>query len=376
MRNFILCLVLLIVSTGCSTQRLGTNQFVVDKRWVRNSLRKDFLEARRIHRFSPILNENRVIVANSIDGVVAYDRRTAKVQWRIDLQDGVEGGAVLEEDVLYFGSGDGQFYAVNPGNGKTIWTYPLKAEGLARPLVKGGNVFVLAGNNVLHSLDAKSGKLNWIFNRRDASNLSIRGGSQPVLDEDTVYLGLSDGAFVALSRTSGNVKWEVNLNRNNRFKDIDAAPVLDGSFLFVPAYDGSLYCLQKSDGRIVWSVDEGGYDEVLVSGNTLFYSSTTNLLMALDKGSGKVIWKRKLNSLGTAPVAYKGTIAVGEMSGALKFFDARTGELVSMFEPGRGVTSKLAVDTSKSEVYFMSVDANVYALDARWKRYAKDWPWD
>ena len=61
---------------------------------------------------------------------------------------------------------------------------------------------------------------------------------------------------------------------------------------------------------------------------------------------------------------------------ALKFFDARSGEMISMFEPGRGVTSRASVDPNKGEVYFISADANIFALGAQWKRYAKDWPWE
>lgn len=361
---------------GCGSQQLGKNQFVIDKKWVRNTLGEEYLAARRVHRFAPILTEKLVITANSIDGIVAYGRKSARLNWRIDLHDGVEGGAVLVDDILYFGSGDGQFYAVNSGDGKTLWTYPIKAEGLAKPLVSGGIVFVLGGNNVLHSLDAKTGKLNWVYSRREASNLSIRGGSQPAIDGNSLYLGLSDGAFVALNKNSGNILWELNLNKNNRFKDVDSAPVIDGNNIFVSAYDGSLYCLQKTDGRIVWSIEEGGFDEVLISGNSLYYSTTSQKLMALDKDTGRVLWKKDLNSLGTGPVLYKGTVVVGETSGALKFFDARTGDYISMFEPGRGVTSKASVDSRRGEVYFMSVDANVYALNVQWKRFAKDWPWE
>src|SRR3712207_7702884 len=57
--------------------------------------------------------------------------------------------------------------------------------------------------------------------------------------------------------------------------------------------------------------------------------------------------------------------SVGEMSGALRFLDARSGELLGEFAPGRGVTSKATVDSLKGEVYFMSHDANLYALQDR-----------
>src|SRR5690242_14307036 len=106
---------------GCSSMmKSSPNKFVVEKRWVRGTNEQEYLGGRRIHRFSPILTENLVIAANSIDGLVAYDRKTAALRWRMEIKDGAEAGAVLAEDALYFGAGDGQFYAVQVDSGKLL----------------------------------------------------------------------------------------------------------------------------------------------------------------------------------------------------------------------------------------------------------------
>lgn len=362
---------------GCSTLSNAPHKFVIEKSWVRNTLASEYLKARRIHRFAPIVTDDLVITGNSIDSIVAYDRHTAHERWRFLAKDGCEGGAQIADDTLYFGSGDGQLYALQMATGRVLWSYPLKAEGIARPLVHAGVVYVLGGNNVAHALNAKTGKLLWQYNRREASNLSIRGGSQPAVVEQTVLVGFSDGSLVALNKASGTMAWEVNLNRNKRFRDVDATPVVDGNVIYISSYDGSLYALNKNDGRIIWNVDEGGYDEVLLAGNTVFFSSTSGKTMALDKGSGKIIWSREnKRGIATGPAIYKGVLMVGEMDGALLFYDARTGEFLNRFEPGRGVTSRVTVEPKSGELYFMSTDANLYALHATWKRFAKDWPWE
>ncbi len=238
-------------------------------------------------------------------------------------------------------------------------------------------LYVLGGNNVAHALNAKTGKLVWIYNRREASNISVRGGSQPAIAGDLVLIGFSDGTLVALSKSSGSVVWEAVLNRNKRFRDVDATPVVDGDTIYASSYDGALYAIARSDGRILWSVDEGGYDEVLVSGSTLYFSSTSGKTLALDKASGKVLWsKENPGGIGTGPVLYRNVLMIGEMEGAMRFLDSRTGELLGEFAPGRGVTSKATVDPKKSEVYFMSHDANLYALRVNWRKYVRDWPWE
>jgi outer membrane protein assembly factor BamB len=353
------------------------NKLAIEKRWVRTTPAQDYLGSRRIHRFQPLLLEKSVIVGNSIDGIVSYDRDTAREKWRLTIKDGVEGGAYVDDGILYFGAGDGLLYAVQADTGSVVWTYPLKAEGLGRPLVKNGMLYVLGGNNVAHALNAKTGKLQWIYNRREASNISVRGGSQPALSGDLVLIGFSDGAFVALNRTSGAVVWETTLNHNKRFRDVDATPVLDGDNIYVSSYDGGLYALSRADGKILWTIEDGGYEEVLLQGNTLFYSSTSGKLYAIDKGSGKILWsKENLQGIATGPVLFKGTVVVGELAGSLRFYDARTGDALGSFAPGRGVTSRAAVDPKKNELYFVSHDANIYALRVNWKRFVRDWPWE
>lgn len=367
---------LILAICGCSSMQSKPNKLVIERKWARSTLEKEYLGGRRIHRFAPVLTEKLIIAGNSIDGVVAYDRVHGNLRWRLDIKDGVEGGAYLADDILYFGAGDGQLYAVQSDSGRVLWTYPLKAEGIARPLVFGGVLYVLGGNNVAHALNAKSGKLLWLYNRREAGTLSVRGGSQPALHGELVLLGFSDGNLVGLNKSSGALVWETNINRNKRFRDVDATPVIDGDNVYVSSYDGALYALSANDGKILWSLDDGGYDEVLREGNTLYYSSSSGKTMAIDKVSGKVLWSRD-NPLGiaSAPALFKGVLMVGEMDGALRFLDPRSGDLLGDFAPGRGVTSRVTIDPHTSEVYFMSTDANLYALQVNWKRFAKDWPW-
>jgi outer membrane protein assembly factor BamB len=344
---------------------------------VRNTFEKQYLGGRRIHRFTPILTDDLIITGNGVDGIICYNRKNATERWRMTIADGVEAGAYLIDGVLYFGAGDGFLYAVKADDGQTIWSYPLKAEGIGRPLVVGDNVYVLGGNNIAHALNAKTGKLIWVYNRRDASNLSIRGASMPAVSGDAVYIGFSDGSLVALSKGSGNVLWEVNLNPNKRFRDVDASPVIDGDTIFISSYDGKLYALQKADGKVLWSVDEGGYDEVLLAGKTLFLSGTSGRTIAVEKASGKVIWsKQNPKGIATAPALWRGVLIIGEMNGALRFLDGRTGEHLKEFDPGRGVTSKPFVDKKTNEVYFMTADANIVALRLGYKALIAQWPWE
>jgi len=363
---------------GCTSLRpTGSNRFVVEKMWVRNTLIKEDLGPRLVHRFQPIITDELIIQGNSKDSVVAYARVGLFERWRMQIKDGVEGGAEAVGDSLYFGASDGFFYSVDLRNGHIQWTFPTNAEGLSAPTVVNGTVYFLAGNNVAHALDAQTGKLKWVYTRRDTTNLSIRGGSRPAVAGDFVYIGFSDGFLVALDKNNGSVKWEAPINRNKRFRDVDAEPIIDKERIFITSYDGALYAINRADGRIQWSVDDGGYSAVTLSGNRLYYSTSSGKTVAIDKESGKILWSSENPSgIATRPVLFRDSLIVGQMQGAILFLDPRTGKKLNEFDSGWGVTSTPTPDPDKSEIYFMTAGANLYALKVGWEKSGSQWPWE
>jgi len=73
---------------------------------------------------------------------------------------------------------------------------------------------------------------------------------------------------------------------------------------------------------------------------------------------------------------YRGLVAYGESEGALRVVDALKGEFVGEFHPGRGIMAKPTLDPQSGEVYFVSVDANLYALKLTWRSPQETWPWE
>src|ERR1700712_3312915 len=95
------------LTAGCSTvsQSIGRNgaghKFTLENAWSRTTLKNEFYGFRRLNRMSPIVLETMVIASNAIDGIVAFDRGSGRQLWRIDLENGVEGGAQVAGDKLY-----------------------------------------------------------------------------------------------------------------------------------------------------------------------------------------------------------------------------------------------------------------------------------
>ncbi len=347
--------------------------FQIRKDWIRQGPEVTNMGFRKINRMSPLLYADAkqgslLIQANSIDGVVAYQRFSGREVWRLRILNGVESSAALIRDRLFFGGNDGQFYSVEANTGKVIWTFPTRIENLAEPLIEDGVVYFLTGNNSVYALDAVSGKQLWLYTRQDPNPLRVRGGSKPALRNGALILGFSDGYLVALVAKTGQVKWEKQLNRNKKFRDIDTNPLIDGEFVYALGFDDHLYCLRTSTGESVWTSEKGGYGGMLIQGDRLYYASSTSEFMAVNKSTGNKIWSYQLaEGIATSPTMYRGLIVFGESQGGLVFLDSGSGKKVGYFDPGRGILSPPSIDEKNNRVFFISGEANVYALEIGFK---------
>lgn len=372
---FVVGLLSSMLLSGCSTfdslasRTSEKREFQVREVWVRQGPEKDNLAFRKISRMTPLIAGDLVIEANALDGMVAYNQESGYQAWRLNIQHGVEAGAAIVNDRLFFGASDGSFYSVNAKTGKVLWTFPTRSENISDPLLDTatGIVYFLSGANVVYALEADSGRQVWMYSRQDNSNFSIRGGSKPALKDGALFVGFSDGALVSLNAKTGNLQWELPLNKNKKFRDIDSAPIVDGEQVYISGYDDKLYCINALKGDVQWKIDGGGYYPVTISGDKIYYSTTSGEVWALQKGNGQKIWSYKLSEgIATQVRVYKGLAVFGESQGELKFLDANTGKQVAAFDPGRGIMSTPLVDDKTNHIYFISGEANVYAMEAKW----------
>lgn len=344
-------------------------EFHVREVWARQAPEKENLGFRKINRMTPVILGNLLIQGNAIDGMVAYDRDTGRQLWRLPVWNGVEAGATVINDRLFFGASDGLFYSVNAKTGQVLWTFPTHSENIAEPFLDTANgiVYFLSGANVVYALEAESGRQLWLYSRQDTSNFSIRGGSRPALKDGNLFVGFSDGTLVSLNAKTGNLQWELPLNKNKKFRDVDAAPIVDGDQIYVSGYDDKLYCINALKGDVQWKIDGGGYYPVTIYNDRIFYSTTAGEVWALQKGNGQKMWSYSVKEgIPTQVRVYKGLAVFGETQGRLRFLDVNTGKEVSSFDPGRGIMSTPAIDEKNSQVYFISGEANVYAMEAKW----------
>lgn len=376
--HFVVVLLALLFNGGCAqldrwlTDHPPHRVFSVQVDWVTQGPAVYNGGYRKINRFGTLIHQHPqvgeiVIQANAIDGIAAYSKGSGRLIWRKLITNGVESSAAIQGERLYFGASDGNFYCLSANTGEVIWSVATRVENLAEPLLAEGLIYFLSGANSVYALDAETGKQVWLHTRQDTQSLSIRGGSRPAYRNGTVYVGFSDGAIMAFVAKTGQIKWERQLNRNKRFRDLDSNPIVDGDFLYVAGFDDHLYALRAATGEVVWKSEKGGYGTPLVTDSHIYFSTSAGEFHCLDRSTGTTVWRVPTpNGIATSAQIYKGLVVFGESQGKLKFVDKGSGKVVGEFDPGRGILSPPTIDEKAGRVFFISGEANVYSVRAGW----------
>jgi outer membrane protein assembly factor BamB len=190
---------------------------------------------------------------------------------------------------------------------REIWRFEL-GDGYSGMAVAGGRVFTLfgsSGDELAIALDAATGKELWRM-RLDSNRSDDQGSgprSTPVADGELVYALGARGKLFALSASSGEVAWKLDLvsefgARVPRW-GVSVSPLVEGDLLLLdvggkPGY--SLVALDKKTGEVRWhsETDKPGYSTpvgVTVDGVRQILFFTGSSLVSVSPEDGSVYWR-------------------------------------------------------------------------------------
>lgn len=317
---------------------------------------------------NPVLIENTLLFGSSGAGLVSMYPKINARRWALPVKNGVMSPLAVDRDSVFFGGGDGFLYSVNVDTGKVNWRYELRNPIVSQPTVSGGRVFVTTTDDTVYAFDAGTGKWLWHYRRRTSPSATILGASSPIIDNNEVITGLSDGFVVGLSVNDGQLKWERKLHQGTKFTDVDAKPVLDNSVLYIPSYDGALYALGRQNADVLWRFDAGGSRTVVVEDARLFLPSSDGRVYALQKSNGKELWRFDLDGgTPTQLVVTDRYVIVGSSFQYLYVLDKNTGKGLYRYNVGfdSGFGGAPAFDADSGRLYILSHGGNLMAFEVR-----------
>jgi outer membrane protein assembly factor BamB len=376
---------------------------------------------------SPAIVDGVVYVGSNDGKLYAIDEAKGSLKWKFATGARVSSSPAVADGVVFFGSYDGNFYAVDAATGKAKWKFRNAGERryagthlhgalpvgekmpdpfdvyLSSPVVWNGAVYFGSGDGNVYALDAVSGDLKWKFQTADVVHAS------PAIADGRLYVGSWDSYFYALNAATGNEVWRFKTGEDpeihNQVGIQSSATVTNGTVYF-GCRDSKFYALDATTGKQLWVFPNNGSwvitSPVVQDGTVYMATSDSALLHALDAKTGASIHSMKYHwPIFGSPAVAGSTLYLAGQDGKLvainlsewkqvwefqteasrenlaglskpdgapdyrkvtngNFYD----DLMTAFYKLHGVGTILSSPVVSGDVvYFGSVDGNVYALN-------------
>ena len=265
---------------------------------------------------------------------------------------------------VYFGSGDGNVYAVDATTGVLQWKFATGDVVHASPAVAGNTVYVGSYDSRFYAIDAESGQQRWVFQAGEDASIHNQVGfqSSAAVVDGTVYVGCRDAHVYALDAATGRKRWDYPTSKSW----VNATPAVRDGTVYAGTSDSSRFmALDARSGRLKWNFDTKAYvfSSAALAGNLAYFGSHNGRLYAVDLRSGQAAWTFQTEGAKLDPL--KLVNADGSLN--QESFPPVFGDFQDMYVDFYRYISTGAILGSPAVVdgvlYVGSTDGNVYALE-------------
>ena len=303
---------------------------------------------------SPVWQDNVVYFGGDDGNVYAVDATTGNQIWKHVTGGPVPSTPAVADGIVYVGSYDGKFYALNAKTGGTKWKFAtdgerrFEAKGLnglqpknqtmadpfdvflSSPVVAQGAVYFGSGDGNLYALDAASGELRWKFPTGDVVH------SSPAYADGVLYFGSWDSFFYAVDATTGKEKWRFHGGEDALIHNqvgFQSSPAVVDGVVYTGCRDSNLYALDAATGKEKWRFNnEMSWvitSPAVAQGKVFFATSDSSLYHVVDAVTGKPVLRQQSKAyMFSSPAVAGDVVLIGVLNGTLEARDIKTGELL------------------------------------------------
>lgn len=318
---------------------------------------------------SPALSGGLVYFGSDDKNLYAIDASTGAEKWKFSTGGPVRSSPAVVAGTVYFGSYDGNFYALEATSGKLKWKFEtagekqFEAKGLhgylpraqtvpdlwdfflSSPAVDAGLVYFGSGDGNVYALDAETGQLKWKFATQGVVH------SSPAVAGGVVYFGSWDSYLYALDAATGQEKWKFKTGEdktNYNQVGIQSSPAVSGGVVYFGCRDAHLYALDAKTGQERWKLDNHGSwinaSPAVYEGTAYVGSSVPAIFRAVDINTGRVRFQLDARMIVFSSPAIAGGLAYfGAFNGKLYAVDLKTGQFAWEFQTQAGKKDALGV---------------------------------
>ncbi|MBQ1201462.1 MAG: PQQ-binding-like beta-propeller repeat protein [Alistipes sp.] len=240
---------------------------------------------------TPIVTEDKVIVATLSQGIVALNRYSGKRLWTNNDGNTFIGNGTLHDGYIYIGA-RGKMYKINCNTGQTAWCYTFgEAHPQAWPTVTGDKLIFGAWDCNLYCIDCNSGKELWRWSNGSKNRLFSPGNVVARVADDRVMIVAPDRYMTAIDLNSGEQIWRIKERKVRESTGLSS----DGKVFYSKTMDGQMIAVDMDANTYteLWCTDAGwGYDHSfcpLIVSDDIIYMSNRRGKVAAVSSSGELL---------------------------------------------------------------------------------------
>ncbi len=338
-----------------------------------------------VPKSDPVIDEQLLFIGSDTGHMRALRQKDGGIAWEFKTGTHAHGKGIfstpaLHNGVLYFGSYDGNVYALDAMTGRTKWTYwdadwvgssPTLAPDLGILFI-GLEFGLWRKRGGIAALDMRTGKTAWEHIMpcyTHSSPLYIPKHAQ-------VVIGSNDGAVYLYNASTGTLLWKYEkaaltareLETGFGERDIKESFAYDAArdIILFGAMDGTLTALERSTGRALRSfqAEFGIYSTPIIHGDTVIFSSLDKHLYCLNIDTLELKWRWYAGArLFATPVIMGGMIYIGANTGRLTVLDAESGLARTYFTVSERITNRIAFNPITRHLFLTTFANEVYCLE-------------
>jgi len=307
---------------------------------------------------SPAINDGVAYIGSGDNSLYAIDAEDGHVKWKFATNGAIHSSPAISNKTVFFTSNDGNFYAVDAKKGKEKWSFKTGGEKqysainlfgfdtdsvvaadpwdiyLSSPVIEQGMVYFGSGDSHIYALDENTGKLAWKYKTNDVVH------SSPAISNGVVYCGSFDSKMYALDAKTGKEMWSFQAELDEKYHlmcGIQTSPTVYNGVVYFGSRDAYVYAVETASGKLKWKQKFGSSwmpSSTAISGNRLFVgSSDAKKYFSIDAETGTIIDSLLTNSFTFSSPSISGNTAyIGVFNGFLHAIDKNTGEIKWTFK--------------------------------------------
>jgi len=174
-----------------------------------------YLAGRTFQSFDHFLSMKLLQYITLISTVILFscNSKQATQPWKYATNGKIYAHPIIDGDMIYIGSMDSTFYALDKESGELIWKFLTNATIQSTASAHKTAVYIKSGNSA-YAIDKINGEVIWGFvdtSMQQTGKIDLwdfHSGS-PAIHETRIYFGFQNGRLLGFDLESGNIEDEV-----------------------------------------------------------------------------------------------------------------------------------------------------------------------